>query len=122
VNVLVALAYAPLAVGLGLLYGLLGVIFGTVLAEVVRLAAYQFVAARHFGGVVIPRPVGHQVAAGVVMFAVVEGATRTVVTISSWVWLVLVVALGAAGYFLTLLGISRHFRDTIRNTLASLGE
>lgn len=112
-NTAVVLSQIPLAVAFGWLYGLLGVIAATATVSLLRVAIYQYVSAREFGGVVLTRPMLDQVVAGGVMFLVVEAMTRSLVTISSWVWLALVVGVGAGTYFLTLALVSSHFRDTI---------
>lgn len=117
VNFYVALLYAPVAVGLGVVYGLFGVIAGTVIAESVRLVAYQFIATRLFGGAVFPRPVGHQLFAGGVMFAVVEILSR-LTNPSRLVVLGFLISIGAVVYFSTLLVVSQHFRKTLVRTLS----
>jgi O-antigen/teichoic acid export membrane protein len=116
-NALVFVAYAPVAVLLGIEYGLLGVIAGSVFGELARLGVYQYVSHRQFGGVVLPRPILGQVVSGVVMFAVVSALVPGVVTITSWMWLAAVVFGGAATYFATLLALSGHFRHTTHSTL-----
>jgi len=119
VNLFVALLYAPAAIGLGIVYGFFGVIAGTVIAEGVRLIAYQFVSTRLFGGAVFPRPAGHQFLAGGVMFAVVEGLSR-VTNPSRLTVLGLLISIGAVVYFSTLLVVSQHFRNTLFRTLSEL--
>lgn len=119
VNLFVALLYAPAAIGLGIVYGFFGVIAGTVIAEGVRLIAYQFVSTRLFGGAVFPRPAGHQFLAGGVMFAVVEGLSR-VTNPSRLTVLGLLISIGAVVYFSTLLVVSQHFRKTLFRTLSEL--
>jgi O-antigen/teichoic acid export membrane protein len=109
--------HLPLAVALGHRFGLLGVIASTVVAEFVRFSVYQIIAHRLFGGVVLTRPMLDQAAAGAIMFGVVELFTRNFVTITGWVCLLIVVGVGAATYFLALLGVSRHFRVTLGNVL-----
>ena len=120
VNVGILLVHLPLAVGLGYTVGLLGVILSTVLAEGTRVVVYQYVAHREYGGVVLTRPMAEQVLAGALMFVAVEGLTGYVVGITNWLWLLFVVGVGAAVYFLALLGVSRHFRETLRHTLPML--
>jgi len=117
VGLAILLLHLPLAVGLGHLFGLLGVIASTVIAEFLRFCVYQIVAHRLFGGVVLTRPMLDQVIAGAIMFGVVELLTLDLVTISGWVWLLVVVGIGAVTYFLALLGVSRHFRVTLGNVL-----
>jgi O-antigen/teichoic acid export membrane protein len=120
VNVIVFLLYLPLSVGFGQVYGLLGVILGTVLAEVARVAIYQYIAYTEFDGFVFPRPVRDQILAGAAMFVAVEGLSRAGVAVRSWVTLVLLVGVGVVAYFGVLLAISKHFRDTVRFTLADV--
>ncbi|MFB6129211.1 MAG: lipopolysaccharide biosynthesis protein [Salinigranum sp.] len=116
-NVAVVAVHLPLAALLGYYYGLLGVIASTVAVEIGRFTVYQYIAHRHFGGVVFTRPMGEQVFSGAVMFALVWAIEHYVVTITSWVWLVVVVGVGAAAYFLVLGVVSRHFRATVGNVL-----
>jgi O-antigen/teichoic acid export membrane protein len=115
-NLIVTAIYAPVAVVLGSIYGLLGVVAGTVVAEGVRLVAYQLVSVRLFDGTVLPRPVGEQFFAGVVMFLAVEGVSR-VTNPSRLSVLVSLVGFGAVVYFTTLVVVSRHFRETVARTL-----
>jgi O-antigen/teichoic acid export membrane protein len=120
VNLAVTLLYLPFAVGLGFQYGLLGVVAGTVIAEAGRIALYQWIAARSLGGTVFPRPVRHQILAGVAMFAAVETVSRWVVAPNRWPVLLAVICFGAVVYFAALTSISSHFRDTVRLTLGSV--
>jgi O-antigen/teichoic acid export membrane protein len=115
VNLLGTLLYAPTAVGLGIKYGLFGVIAATLLAEIARLVAHHLVAAQLFGGPVLPRPVGHQLFAGGVMFAVVEGFSR-VANPNRLTVLGSIIAVGAFVYFSTLIIVSGHFRNTLTRT------
>jgi len=116
VSLFVTLVYVPAAVGLGRLYGLLGVVAGTVIAESVRLVAYQFVSIRLFGGAVFPRPVGYQFFAGGVMFVAVEGLSQ-VTNPERLTILTLLISIGAIVYFSSLLITSHHFRQTVVRTL-----
>lgn len=116
VSLLTVAIYIPIAVGLGQLYGLFGIIAATIVAEGVALVAYQFVATRLFSGVVLPRPVGHQLLAGGVMFVVVEGLSR-VMDLNRLLLLGVVIGVGAVVYFSTLLLVSQHFRKTLIRTL-----
>lgn len=120
VNFAVTILYLPFAVGLGLRYGLLGVVAGTVIAEAGRIAMYQWIAARSLGGTVFPRPVRHQFLAGVVMFGAVEAVSRWLVTPDRWPVLLAVICLGAVVYFAALTAISSHFRDTVRFTIENV--
>jgi hypothetical protein len=96
---------------------LLGVIASSVLAEIARFGIYQLLAHRLFGGIVLTRPMFDQFVAGGIMFGAVELLTRYVVTISNWVWLLVVVGFGAGIYFGALLVVSAHFRQTLRHVI-----
>ncbi|SEO82078.1 Membrane protein involved in the export of O-antigen and teichoic acid [Halogranum amylolyticum] len=120
VNVGTVLVHLPLAIVLGLEYQLVGVIASTVVAEALRLVAYQYVARTDYGGVVVTRPIADQLAAGVLMCLVVFGVERTLLPVTGWPLLLVDVGLGAAVYFLTLLAVSPHFRETLRHTLPML--
>jgi len=113
----IAVLHLPLAVALGSAYGLVGVIASTVIAEIVRLGAYQLLARRLFEQYVAPRPIGEQVVAGAVMGAVVYAAVETVVVVRGWPTLLVAVGIGAAVYFVTLAAVSSHFRMTLDNVL-----
>ncbi|ELZ71149.1 polysaccharide biosynthesis protein [Haloferax prahovense DSM 18310] len=120
VNSFIVLLHLPAAVALGSVYGLVGVVASTVAAEVVRHAVFQYVAHREFGGVVFTRPMLEQTVAGAVMFALVWSVLEYAVSITGWVSLLLVVGFGAVAYFTALLGLSSHFRETVRNTVPGL--
>lgn len=120
VRVAILLIHLPLAVFFGLEYGLLGVVVATLFTEFVRAVLYELLAWRLFEGVVLPRPVAHQVFSGLVMFGVVWWAARQIV-ITGWIRLLAVVGLGGAVYFLTLSITSRHFRTTVGDALAGVG-
>ena len=110
----------PLAIILGLNYGLVGVVIATILTEVTRIVAYQFLMYSLFETVFVTKPLLKQFFGGIVMFVVVYGISENVVSISSWKQLALVVGLGALTYFVTLLAISPHFRLTIRNVFGDV--
>ena len=103
-----------LGVWLVLTHGPVGVVVATVIAETVRYAGAAYYVSRLVDGVTfLPRTLFEQVVAGVAMFAVVE-LVSTYVGITSWVWLSLVVAVGAAVYGLVLVTISPQVRTTTR--------
>ena len=110
----------PLAVALGLKYGLLGVIGATIVSEAVRVGTYLAVAHRLFDQVMLPRPLFEQFGAGAVMFGLVSALSETV-AITGWVTLVGVIGAGAVTYFGVLVAISPHFRLTVRSVLDDLG-
>lgn len=116
VNLFTVVVYGPAAVGLGSVYGLLGVVAGAVIAEGVRLGIYQFTAVRLFGGTVFPRPAGHQFLAGGIMFVAVEGASR-LTNPNRLTMLGALIGFGAIVYFSALLVISQQFRKTLVRTL-----
>jgi O-antigen/teichoic acid export membrane protein len=105
----------PIAIILVQRYGLEGVVAGTVLAELFRLVIGWRVVTGLFDNPGLPNEVLQQLFAGVVMFGVIEIMTSTgVIMITNLLWLALVVGLGAAVYFATLIGVSRHFRKTVQ--------
>lgn len=116
VKFIILLVHAPLAVLLGLEYGLLGVIAATIFSEVVRTGLYLFAGYSLFGELLVTRPVAEQLVSGVIMFAVVSGVVD-LVSISGWTILVVVVGIGAAAYFAVLATISSHFRGTLGHVL-----
>jgi len=110
----------PLAVLLGLEYGLGGVVAATIIAEALRVAAYLVVAYRLFDQLLLPRPVFEQFGAGAVMFVVVY-ALSGAISITGVLSLIAVVGVGAVIYFAVLLVVSSNFRLTIASVLADLG-
>jgi len=120
VSLLTLCLNAPLAVVLGLEYGLEGVVAATIVAEAVRVVAYLLLAYHIFDQVMLPKPVFEQAGAGVVMFGVVA-LLGDAVAITDWMSLVAVIAAGAVTYFGVLLVASPHFRLTLRNVLSDLG-
>ncbi|WP_226007623.1 oligosaccharide flippase family protein [Natrinema salinisoli] len=108
-----------LGVALTLAYGAIGVVVATVVAETLRYALSAVVVKRELSTVVLfPRTLGEQLAAGLVMFAVIVPLERAA-TIDHWYQLLAIVALGAAVYGLTLAAISRKLRVTIRGVVRS---
>jgi O-antigen/teichoic acid export membrane protein len=104
-------------VGVSLLFtmGAIGVIVATVLAEFIRLLLSVRAARRLVPDIEsIPRPLFEQALAGVVMYLGVEGV-QTMVTVISWVHLVVLVCLGVFLYGVVLLGISSHARNTLHS-------
>lgn len=120
VGIIIIVFHLPLAIGLGHLFGLLGVIASSVLAEIVRFGIYQLIAHQLFGGIVLTRPMFDQFVASGTMFVAVELLTRYVVTISNWIWLLIVVGFGAVIYFVALLTVSAHFRQTLKHVIPQL--
>lgn len=116
VGLFTLMVHLPLAVGLGIEYGLAGVVAATVIAEAGRVFAYEYLARELFGKHVLPRPLGEQIVAGGIMFLVVAGLRR-VIAIGSWVPLFALVGVGAVVYFGSLTAISGHFRLTVKEVL-----
>lgn len=116
-NVFVFVVYLPVALLLGTQFGLLGVITASIFGEAARVAAYQVVARRWFHEILFPRPVLEQIVSAFLMFVVLSTVVDTAVSIRNWIWLVFVVLIGASVYFIILVTISQHFRDTSRSIL-----
>lgn len=113
VNALVTALHVPLAVALGYEFGLLGVVAATVVAELLRLTTYQFLAYRQFDCLAVTRPVFEQFASALAMYAFLEGLLGSV-AVRGWVVLLSLVGGGAAVYFGVLTLISPHFRLSVR--------
>ena len=109
-----------IVVGIALLYvwGAIGVVVASVLAEFVR----TFLSARSAKDLVpdielIPRPLLEQMAAGALMFLAVK-ALNSSVRIRSWIPLLALVGVGAIVYGFSLFAISGHARTTLRSVYA----
>jgi O-antigen/teichoic acid export membrane protein len=107
----IVLIHAPLAILLGLEYGLMGVIAATIISEAIRVILYLFTAYSLFGEVPVTWPVAKQFVSGLIMFGVVSLVNRRIPA-TDWVGLLLIVTFGAVIYFLTLTAVSPHFRQT----------
>ena len=106
-----------LGIALTLSYGAIGVVVATVVAETLRYVALARVVTHRLPDVtLLPRTLAEQLAASVVMFAVVVPASSALV-IDQWSLLLVVVALGAAVYGVTLAAISRKLRVTIEGVV-----
>lgn len=116
VNMIILFVHLPLAVLLGIEYGLIGVVGATVFAEGVRIFTYQYLAHRQFNQIIIPRPVGEQFLSALVMFFLLE-FVLTEVSVRNWMILVALVGGGAVLYFGVLLVISSNFRLTVSQAL-----
>jgi O-antigen/teichoic acid export membrane protein len=115
VNLLTLLVHLPLAVALGYVHGLIGVVAATIVAETLRFALYQYVANRYFGEFILTRPIYEQFASGVIMFLGVKVISGYGIGPNRPINLAFIVATGAVIYFATLLAISPHFRLTLDN-------
>ncbi|WP_254769075.1 lipopolysaccharide biosynthesis protein [Salinilacihabitans rarus] len=110
-----------LGVVLTLAYGAVGVVVATVIAETLRYVLSAYVVRRELPEVTLfPRTLGEQVAAAVVMFAVVLALVEAV-AVDRWYHLLGVVGVGAVVYAVVLLAISRKLRVTIRGVLRETG-
>ncbi|SEW11051.1 oligosaccharide flippase family protein [Natrinema salifodinae] len=108
-----------LGVALTLVYGAIGVVVATVVAETLRYVLSAAVVKRRLSSVVLlPRTLAEQVAAGAVMFAVIVPVERAV-AVDQWYHLLAIVVLGAVVYAVTLAAISRKLRITIKGVLHS---
>jgi O-antigen/teichoic acid export membrane protein len=111
---------APLAIFLGLEYGLLGVVVATIVAEAARTVTYLVVAYRLFDRVMLPRTLLEQFVSGLLMFGVVY-AVNDAIAIDGPFVLAAVVGVGGVVYFAALVALSSHFRLTVRSVLRDLG-
>lgn len=111
-----------LAVGIPvtLEFGPIGVVVATVLAETFRYVLFFAVVRRETSATLVPRALFEQIAAGIIMFGVIETVHRNYVTIDSWIALTVIVAMGAVVYFLMLGTISTLFRSTVQSILRDL--
>jgi O-antigen/teichoic acid export membrane protein len=97
--------------------GTLGAVIGTVIAGGLRYAILAYRTRTLIDGVrLLPRPLIEQIVAGFVMFLAVEGL-HSLLSIQSWVELLLLVGTGAAVYGLMLLAISTQLRYIIREVV-----
>ena len=116
VNMIILLIHLPLAVLLGMNYGLVGVVGATVFAEGVRIFTYQYIALRQFNRIIVPKPVGEQLLSALLMFLALKFALIEV-SVRNWIILVALVGGGAVLYFAVLLMISSDFRITVNQAL-----
>jgi len=114
-----AVALTALAVGCAVAIfrvGLLGVVAAVVLAHAVRVLVGEGMLYAAFDRAVIPRGVGRQLVAGVLMWAVVAGLHRYV-PITGWFRLFVVVGVGAAVYSVVLLALDEYLRGMVQSIL-----
>jgi O-antigen/teichoic acid export membrane protein len=97
--------------------GPMGVVIATIVAETFRYGLFFVVVRQNTSANLLPRPLFEQMAAGALMFGIVDTVHRTYVTINSWVELSLLLATGAVVYFVALGAISSLFRSTLRSVL-----
>lgn len=99
-------------------YGLVGMALTMIVAEITRYAAMGYVVKHETSGVrLFPRPLVHQVIAGVGMFALVRGFQQAV-RVDSIPSLTAAVLVGAGAYFLLLYLLSGQHRS-VANSLAA---
>lgn len=97
--------------------GALGAVLGTVAAAGLRYLILSYHTRTLIDGVrLFPRPLIEQMAAGFVMFLTVE-AIHSILSIQSWVDLLLLVGTGAAVYGVILLVISTQFRHIVQEVI-----
>lgn len=101
-------------IGLIYLYGAIGVVVATVVAESIRYTLSAYTLRQRIGGVdFLPRTLAEQFVAGVLMFAFVELLGRFV-AVRSWIDLGALVGSGAVVYGVVLLLLSEQLRFTLR--------
>ncbi|MFD1563004.1 lipopolysaccharide biosynthesis protein [Haloarchaeobius amylolyticus] len=108
-----------LGVALTLVYGAIGVVIATVVAETLRYILSAYVIRQELPAVeLVPRTLLEQLVASVLMFVVVLLLVRTV-PVDRWYHLLAVVSVGAAVYSAALLAISQKLRVTIEGVVRS---
>lgn len=107
-----------LGVVLTLQFGSIGVVAATVVAESIRYVLLLSVVRRHLETTaLIPRTLGEQFAAAVLMGAIVVGLNE-LVAVRSWLHLFVIVGSGAAVYAVALTALSERLRYTVWSVLA----
>lgn len=104
-----------LNIGLGVallsVFGPVGVVYASVIAETLRLMGGVVVVRRLVSDpVLFPRAIGEQIVAGALMFVAVEGLNR-VVQVRSWVDLTVLLAVGGVTYGTVLVLLSDSHRS-----------
>ncbi|WP_339102595.1 oligosaccharide flippase family protein [Haloterrigena salinisoli] len=108
-----------LGVALTLVYGAIGVVVATAIAETLRYCLSAIIIKRELSEVVLfPRTLAEQFAAGLVMLAVIVPAERAV-AVEQWYHLLAIIGLGAVVYGVTLTAISRKLRITVKGVVRS---
>ena len=124
INTRISAVVLVLNVGLGyallLEYGIIGVVIATVVSEIVQYGFLAYVVKQRLPEIpLFTRPLLHQTLVGVVMFAVVD-RLHTIVGVSWWGELALLIGIGGAIYFVGLTVLSEPFRVTVRGVLFDL--
>lgn len=102
---------AVLGVGLYYLVGSVGVVYATVVGVTCRYLLGALWVRRSLSVTLVPQPLIHQFAAAALMGGVLV-TIRSLVGLGSWVAVIGSVAVGAALYGITLIGISEELRQT----------
>lgn len=114
----IALAF-NIAVGLTLVFamGPIGVVLATVMAEAGRYVILAYIVRADLGEIsLLPRPLGEQIASGLLMFGVVKLCALFVGNNGgSWLSTGLLVGIGGIVYVCVLFGISTNFRITAKS-------
>ncbi|MGB9986001.1 lipopolysaccharide biosynthesis protein [Salarchaeum japonicum] len=121
-NTRIGLVGLVLNVGLGYLllleFGIAGVVAATIVSELVKYLILEYVVKQYLPEVpLLTRPLRHQLLSGAIMFAVVDGL-HSLMFVSWWGDLVVLVGVGAAVYSVTLTAISEPVRTTARGILS----
>ncbi|WP_232688588.1 lipopolysaccharide biosynthesis protein [Halobacterium zhouii] len=122
INTRIGLVVLVLNVSLGyvllLEFGIIGVVAATVVSEVVRYTTLAYTVKQYLPDVhLFTQPLRHQLLAGALMFIVVELA-HSIVGVSWWGELLLLIGLGGVIYFSVLVAVSESFRVTVKGILA----
>lgn len=124
-NLRISTAVFTLNLGLGLglffLIGPIGVVFATVVSEIVGYGVRASLVRRLVPGIsLLPRAFADQLASGVLMAVVVYGA-RKFVPLGWWGNVIALVMVGFVTYVVTLVTISEPFRETTRAVARDAG-
>lgn len=104
---------------LGSLFGVIGVVIATILAELTNIAIFQYAIKREFGKYVLPQSILSQIFGGAIMSMFI-GFISKQINITGWLSLVLIIVVGATFYFGTLFIIWKDFRDMILELIPAL--
>lgn len=116
INVLGLVVNLAVALGSLWLVGPIGVVVGSLVAELTQYVYSSHVVKRSTSVSRVSRPLFEQVLAGVGMFAALETAS-SFVGFQSAIQVVVFVGFGATVYFISLYGISTNFRLTVGSVL-----
>jgi O-antigen/teichoic acid export membrane protein len=107
-----------ITLGFGLIYllGAIGVVIATVLAEIFRYGSYLFIARRFTTFTIFPKPLIHQMLAGILMFVIVD-PIHAWFGVRSWIDLLGFVTFGGIIYIVVLSFLSEPVLITIRSII-----